>query len=124
MRIAAAQTAPAWGNPAATAEIATDWIAKAANEDIELLAFGETFLSGYPFWVGSTDGAQWDDPDQKEAYAAYLDAAVSLEGPEVSSIVAAVADTGVFTYLGVTERSLHGERSSPRSWRSTPTRAS
>ena len=105
MRIAAAQTAPAWGNPEKTAAIAVTRIEEAASQGIDLLAFGETFLSGYPFWVGRTDGAQWDDADQKAAYAAYLDAAVSLDGPEVGSVVAAVADTGVFTYLGVTERS-------------------
>ena len=105
MRIAAAQTAPAWGNPESTAEIAASWIHKAAEEGVGLLAFGETFLSGYPFWVGRTDGAIWDDPDQKDAYAAYLDAAVTLDGPELSIIAEAVADTGVFTYLGVSERS-------------------
>ncbi|MCJ7726582.1 MAG: carbon-nitrogen hydrolase family protein [Acidimicrobiia bacterium] len=105
MRIAAAQTAPSWGNPEKTAAIAVARIEEAASRGIDLLAFGETFLSGYPFWVGRTDGAQWDDADQKGAYSAYLDAAVSLEGPELGSVVAAVADTGVFTYLGVTERS-------------------
>ena len=52
------------------------WIEKAAAEDIGLVAFGEVFLSGYPFWVARTDGARWDAPDQKDAYAFYLDAAV------------------------------------------------
>ena len=105
MRIAAAQTTPCWGDPASTADKAVAWIEKAAGENVDLLAFGETFLSGYPFWVGQTDGAQWNDPDQKEAYAVYLGAAVELDGPEVTAVVGAVADTGVFTYIGVTERS-------------------
>jgi nitrilase len=106
MRIAAAQTAPSWGNPAGTADIVVDWIGRAADAGVGLVAFGETFLSGYPFWVGNTDGARWDDPDQKAAYAAYLEAAVNLDGPEIGAVASAVADTGVFTYLGITERSV------------------
>lgn len=108
MRIAAAQTAPAWGNSTATAARATEWIEKAAAADVDLVAFGETFLSGYPFWVSATDGARWDAPDQKEAYAFYLDAAVRLDGPELRHITEAVRDTGVFAYLGITERSSSG----------------
>ncbi len=105
MRIAAAQTSPAWGNPEATAAIVVDWIGRAADDGVDLLAFGETFLSGYPFWIGNTDGSRWNRPVQKVAYAAYLDAAVGLDGPELASITAAVTDTGVFTYVGITERS-------------------
>ena len=108
MRIAAAQTSPAWGNPKATTDIVTDWIGKAAAESVQLVAFGETFLSGYAFWVASTDGARFNAPDQKEAYGYYLDAAVDIGGPEVAQVTEAVRDLGVFTYLGITERSKSG----------------
>ncbi len=108
MRIAAAQTAPVWGDKQATADKVVEWIQKAAADDVELVAFGETFLSGYPFWVARTDGARWDAPDQKEAYAFYLEGAVRLDGPELGEIEAVVRDTGVFAYLGVTERSASG----------------
>lgn len=105
MRIAAAQTAPVWGDPEATAERVIQWIHRAAEDGVDLVAFGETFLSGYPFWVSRTDGARWDDDDQKSAYAFYLKAAVGIDGPELQAVSSAVAETGVFTYLGVTERS-------------------
>jgi nitrilase len=108
MRIAAAQTSPCWGDPKATAVKVTDWIGRAAADDVELVAFGETFLSGYPWWVSVTDGARFNDPRQKEAYAFYLDAAVTLDGPEIRSIEEAARDHGVFTYLGVAERSITG----------------
>jgi nitrilase len=108
MRVAAAQTAPAWGDSEATKGIVTDWIGKAAGESVDLVAFGETFMSGYPFWMSLTDGARWNAPDQKEAYAFYLDSAVSLDGPEMAEVVAAVRDHGVFTYMGITERSDSG----------------
>jgi nitrilase len=104
MRVAAAQTAPAWGDRAATAERVADWIGRAAAEGAGLVAFGETFLPGYPFWVSRTDGARFDSPDQKRAYAFYLEAAVELGGPELARVVEAARDHGVFVYLGTVER--------------------
>jgi nitrilase len=104
MRVAAAQAHPAWLDPARGTELVTDWLARAAGEGVDLLAFGETFLSGYPAWVSSTGGARFEDAKQKRAYAAYLEAAVELEGPEVATVTEAVAEHGVFTYLGITER--------------------
>lgn len=104
MKIAAAQTANVWGDPSATTEVVIDWIGRAASEHVDLLAFGETFLSGYPYWVGMTAATKWNHPDQKAAFAHYLKAAVRVDGPEVAAITETVADKGVFTYLGITER--------------------
>ena len=67
MRIAAAQTAPVWGDKEATTARVVEWIEKAADDGVDLVAFGETFLSGYPFWVARTDGARWEAEDQKAA---------------------------------------------------------
>ncbi len=105
MRIAAAQTSPVWGDPEATTEVVVDWIGRAGDAGAELVAFGETFLSGYPYWLSRTNASAWDDPDQKAVYAHYVKAAVRLEGPEIASIASRVEETGVFTYLGITERS-------------------
>jgi nitrilase len=104
MRIAAAQAHAAWLDPDRGTKLVVDWIGRAAAEDVDLVAFGETFLSGYPAWVSSTGGARFEDARQKRAYAAYLDAAVELDGPELTTIREAVGDLGVFTYLGITER--------------------
>jgi nitrilase len=108
MKIAAAQTSPVWGDPEATSKVVAEWIRRAADQEVDLLAFGETFLSGYPYWMARTDGARWNAPDQKEAYAYYLASAVALDGPEIATIQETVRETGVFTYLGITERSRSG----------------
>ena len=108
MRVGAAQTSPVWGNPEQTTDVVRSWIERAAGEALDLVAFGETFLSGYPFWLSRTSGTRWNDADQKAAYAHYVAGAVAVDGPEVASIVATVRDTGVFTYLGVVERSSSG----------------
>jgi nitrilase len=104
MRIAAAQIHAAWGRPAQGAARVAEWIGRAGAEGVDLVAFGETHLGGYPFWLSLTDGARFDDAGQKRAYAAYLDAAVELTGSEVSQVVEAAADHRVFTYLGMAER--------------------
>ena len=104
MRIAAAQAHPVWGRPGPGAERVAHWIGRAGQEDIDLLAFGETHLGGYPFWLSVTDGARFDDAGQKRAYAAYLDAARELESAEIRLIREAAGDHGVFTYLGIAER--------------------
>lgn len=104
MRIAAAQIHPAWGRPAQGAERVAEWIGRAGDEGVDLVAFGETHLGGYPFWLSVTDGARFDDAGQKRAYAAYLDAAVELTGPEVGRVVEAASAHRVFTYLGLAER--------------------
>jgi len=104
MRVAAAQVHPAWLDTPRTTAIVTDWIGRAANEGVELLAFGEAFLGSYPLWIAFTDGARWDNADQKRAFAAYLDAAVEIDGAEVATVVEAARDHRVFTYLGSAER--------------------
>jgi len=104
MRLGIAQLAPAWGNKAATTAIVIEAMAQAAREGIELLAFSETFLSGYPFWVCRTNGAAYEDARQERAYAQFLEAAAEIDGPEIRAITQAAGDYGVSVYLGMNER--------------------
>ncbi len=104
MRVAAAQARPVWLDRAATTAKVIDLISEAGGRGVELLAFPEAFLSGYPAWVCRTDGASFENPLQKRAYGQYLDSAVELSGPELRAIADAVARYGVFTLLGVSER--------------------
>ncbi|MGI8681832.1 MAG: carbon-nitrogen hydrolase family protein [Mycobacteriales bacterium] len=104
MRVAAAQASSVWLDKDATTKKALALLTEAAQQGVALLAFPETFLSGYPFWVERTDGAHFNSAQQKAAYAAYLEAAIELDGPELRLITEAASDLGVFTYLGITER--------------------
>jgi nitrilase len=104
MRIAAAQARPYWLDPSATTKKVIAWLENAAAQQVELVAFPETFLSGYPSWLEHTGGARFDDAMQKRAYAAYLDAAVEVTGPEILLITEAARDLGIFVYLGTIER--------------------
>src|SRR5260370_27840754 len=104
MRVACVQDAPVFLDRQATSERIVDWIARAGAAQASLVAFGEAFLPGYPFWLSLTGGAQFDDARQKEAYRAYLDAAVRLDGPELSYIANAAAEHDVFVVVGIVER--------------------
>ena len=104
VRVAAAQAASVWLDPAATTAKVIQLLEQASRQGVQLLAFPETFLSGYPFWVMLGGGGRFGDPEQARAYAAYLEAAVELDGPEVRQVAEAAGDLRVFTYLGITER--------------------
>ncbi len=110
MRVAAAQARPHWLDPAATTKKVLDWLQQAAEQDVRLVAFPETFLSGYPFWLELTGGARFNDARQKLAYAAYLQAAVEIDGPEIAQITEAARDLAMFVYLGTTERATGSAR--------------
>jgi len=111
MRIAAAQARPCWLDPASTTKKVLAWMEDASAQGVELLAFPETFLSGYPFWVELTGGARFNDPAQKRAYARYLEAAVEVDGgAEIRQVSEAARDLGVFVYLGTTERATSSAR--------------
>lgn len=108
LTVAAANIHGRWLDPDGTTDVVVETLQEAAAEGVDLVAFGETFLSGYPHWVSRTGGAAFDDALQKRCYAAYLAAAVEVDGPQVTRVVEASNDLGIFTYLGITERSTAG----------------
>ena len=108
MRIAGVQAAPSYLDRKGTIEKVLGSMAEAASGDAELVAFPETFVPGYPAWVDITDGAAWDDADQKAAYSFYLDQSVEVDGDEFGEVVTAARDLSLFAYVGVAERSRSG----------------
>jgi len=112
MKIGAAQLRPVWLRPRQTTAKIIEAISEASSKGIELLAFSESFLSGYPFWICRTDGASFDSRLQKRAYAQFLDAAVEVPSEEISSIVSACRDYKVSVYLGLNERGAASARGS------------
>jgi nitrilase len=104
LRVAAAQESPAFFNRQATFEKVLARIEEASAQGIDVLAFGETFVPGYPFWLSGHDGARFDDALQKELYRRYVESAVEWDGPELAQVCALAAARGIFVLLGVAER--------------------
>ena len=85
-----------------------DRIAEAAAGGADVVAFPETFVSGYPVWVDNTHSAAWENPAQQAAFAWYLDQAVDVDGPEFGRVVDAAREADVFVYVGIVERAASG----------------
>jgi nitrilase len=98
------QTAPVWLDRDATLARVVASIEEAAQRGCELVAFGETFVPGYPFWLSLTDGARFESDVQKDLHAYYVDQSVELERGDLDAVCAAARSGGVAVYLGVLER--------------------
>lgn len=104
MRIAAAQIRPVLLDRAATLERVVRSVHEAADAGCRLVAFGETFVPGYPVWPSRTDGARFEADDQKAFHARYVREAVDVEGGDLEPVQAAARERGVDVAVGVAER--------------------
>jgi nitrilase len=105
IRVAIAQAAPVYYNKAASLAKALDLIKDAASQGASLVAFGETWFSGYPAWLDVCPNvALWDHEPTKEVFAQLRENSISLEGPEVSQLTDAARDFQVGIIIGVNER--------------------
>jgi predicted amidohydrolase len=97
--MAAAQAAPILFDKAASTDKACRLIAEAGAGGADIVAFGETWLPGYPFWVESAVvDLTW------EASAAYLENSIVIGGPETQALCAAAKEAGVDVVIGVAEK--------------------
>jgi len=105
IRVAIAQAAPVYYNKAASLAKAIDLIRDAASQGAVLVAFGETWFSGYPAWLDvCPTAALWDHEPTKGVFAQLRENSVSLEGPEVCRLANAARDLQIGVIIGVNER--------------------
>jgi nitrilase len=104
MRVAVAQLAPVLLHRQATLQRVVRAVHEAADQGAELVAFGETLVPGYPWWVERSDGARFDDPVQKRIYARYLDQAVCVADGHLDHVREAAAERQIAVVLGAAER--------------------
>jgi nitrilase len=104
LTVAAAQLGGRWLDVGARMKRLAEAAHVAASAGAHVLAFPETYLSGYPFWLTRTHGANFEDAAQRECYAYYLDSAIEVGGPEQRELEALATDLGLTLYVGVTER--------------------
>ena len=104
INVALAQIAPVWLNKKQTLLKIEDAIKEAAQQKAQLVAFGETLLPGYPFWIELTDGARFNSSLQKELFAWYLKEAVDIQHGDLESICKLAKNHKLAVYLGCAEK--------------------
>ena len=96
--IAAAQSAPVYFDRDASVEKACRLIAEAGKKGADLVAFGETWLPGYPFFAfAGPSTARWDATQE------YLAQAVQIPGPDIDQICSAARAADTDVVIGVAE---------------------
>jgi nitrilase len=104
MTVALAQISPVWLDREETIKKVAQWIDKAAEAGAALVAFGETLVPGYPFWLAHTGGAKFDSKLQKEIHANYLDQAVDLDTGHLDLLSDRAKRHGIHVMVGCYER--------------------
>ena len=100
-KVAAIQAAPVWLDLNTTIDKCISLIDQAAEEGCELIAFPETFIPGYPWyiWMGAPAWAI-----QRGFVQRYFDNALSYDSPQAERLRLAVKKTGITAVLGLAER--------------------
>ena len=104
LKVGLAQISPVWLDKEATLKKIEATIVAAAEQNTELLVFGEALLPGYPFWLAHTNGASWDLKINKEIHAHYVRNSIQVEAGELNSICALAKTYKMAIYLGIMER--------------------
>ncbi|MFJ1768534.1 carbon-nitrogen hydrolase family protein [Amycolatopsis sp. NPDC088138] len=98
VRVAAVQAEPRWLDLAAGVDQVVDLIAQAARGGAELVAFPETFLPGYPWWIW-LDSPAWG----MQFVPRFAANSLTRDGAEMGRIAAAAGEHGVHVVLGFSE---------------------
>ena len=103
MKVAVIQMSPVFLDKQASWKKLKTLILEAIGEGASVITWGETLIPGYPVWMGLTDSARWDNPDQKRAYATYAREAVRLDGSIVEEMREISLENGVMLMGGILE---------------------
>jgi predicted amidohydrolase len=105
VRVAIAQSAPVYLDKRASLAKALALIEQAAKARARLVAFGETWLPGYPAWLDVCPGAAlWENAAAKDVFARLRGNCITVPGEEVSALSEAARDFNIAIVIGVSER--------------------
>ncbi|MGI9167975.1 MAG: carbon-nitrogen hydrolase family protein [Pyrinomonadaceae bacterium] len=84
---------------------AVQLIEQAAKEGAALVAFGETWLPGYPAWLDyCPETALWNHQPTKEVFSRLRQNSVVVPGKETKALGEVAADRGLVIVIGVNEK--------------------
>jgi nitrilase len=105
VRVAIAQSAPVYLDKKASVAKALAVVQHAAKRDAQLVAFGETWLPGYPAWLDVCPGAAlWENASAKEVFAKLRKNSITVPGEEVQALCDEAAALKIAIVIGASER--------------------
>lgn len=108
-KIAIIQDGPVYLNLDQSLQKAESLIKEAAENGAGLIAFGETWLCGYPSWIDyAPNVAAWDHEPAKQAFAQLHQSSIAVPGPETDLFGQWAKEFGLAIGLGVNEKVLTG----------------
>ncbi|MBY0521089.1 MAG: carbon-nitrogen hydrolase family protein [Sphingomonas sp.] len=82
-----------------------DRLADAIDTGARVIAFGETFLGGYPLWLDEApDAALWNQPGTQALHAIILEQAIRGDDPRLEPLQTLVDKADVLVSVGAHER--------------------
>lgn len=82
-----------------------DWTRRAAEQQAQLIAFAETWLTGYPAWLDeSPEAALWGHPGAKAVFQRLVENSVEVPGPAVERLSKLARGLRITLVLGIHER--------------------
>ena len=105
VRLALVQQAPAFLDLGASLERVASFAAEARREGAQIVAFPETWLPGYPFWLDTAPSAAlWEHSPTEEIFSLLFRNSVEL-GSEAGDRIGRIAkENGIVLVLGLNER--------------------
>lgn len=104
LKVSIAQIAPVWLDREKTLDKIIDYTNQAADEQCDLVVFGEGVLPGYPFWLDLTEGSKFNSQIQKDIHAHYVDNAVQIEAGHLDKLCQLARNRSISVYVGCIER--------------------
>jgi nitrilase len=106
VRVAGIQIAPVFLDSKKTFEKLSGYIRDAHDNEAKLVSWGETLIPGYPFWLGASGAAKWNDSDQKKTFSTYWREAIDLTNSEIISDMKKLAkELKIMMMGGIAEKS-------------------
>ncbi|MCY3945109.1 MAG: carbon-nitrogen hydrolase family protein [Anaerolineaceae bacterium] len=99
------QARPVYYNLDASLERAQTLTSDAARAGAQLVAFGETWLPGYPAWLDVCPGAAlWDSAATKSLFADLVANSPTVPGPATEALAQLARELGIVLVMGLNER--------------------
>jgi nitrilase len=99
LKVAAVQAAPVFMDIDATIDKTIQLMKEAASKGVQLIAFPETWIPGYPWYIWLSSPAMGMQYVQR-----YHDNSLRLDSPEMARLTRAAKDIGIWLALGYSEK--------------------